>query len=159
MTIVGNEFVTVIVGEIVAQIGDLVHLVERVGRVGIGGEDVGRGGRADLALCRGDDVGLKVVDAALAGAFHGDAVLLAGGGVELVDERTERFELLAVIIGPHRDGDRLFGRGGGGGLVAAAGEQRERRRTGEKEGEELFAFHGEVLSVPVCAGRSFYYIM
>ena len=111
MMIVGNEFVTVIVGEIVAQIGDLVHLVERVGRVGIGREDVGRWGRADLAPCRGDDVGLKVVDAALAGAFHGDAVLLAGGGVELVDERTERFELLAVIIGPHRDGDRLFGRG------------------------------------------------
>ena len=47
MTIVGNEFVTVIVGEIVAQIGDLVHLVERVGRVGIGGEDVGRWGRAE----------------------------------------------------------------------------------------------------------------
>ena len=43
MTIVGNEFVTVIVGEIVARIGDLVHLVERVGRVGIGGKMLGVG--------------------------------------------------------------------------------------------------------------------
>lgn len=48
MTIVGNEFVTVIVGKIVAQIGDLVHLVERVGRVGIGGEDVGHGAALTL---------------------------------------------------------------------------------------------------------------
>ena len=110
--IVGDEVAALFLGEVLAEVGDLLHLVERVSCVGIGGEDVGHGSRADLPLCRGEDIGFKIVDTALAGAFDGDAVFLSDGRVELIDERVERLKLLAVVVGPDRDGHRLARRGG-----------------------------------------------
>ena len=119
----------------------MTHLIERVGSVGVGGEDVGHRLGTDLALGRSEHVVLKIGHAAVAGALNRDALFLADGRVELVDERVERFELFTVVVRPDRDIDRVRRGKSGVCLAAAACEQHHRRRCGEHAREKFVVSH------------------
>ena len=105
-------------GQVGAQVNGKAHLIQRKGGVCVGGDDVGQLFGTHLALGGGQHAGLQVVHAALTGAFDSDVLLFAHGGVELLHQLVEAFQLIAVVIGPDRDG--------GGQLASAAGSAAQR---------------------------------
>ena len=140
-----------LLGQIPAQISQQAHLVHGIAGVGIGGEDVGQGGSAHLALRRSQHVGFQIVHAALALGGHGDVLLLAHSGVELLHQLVEAFQLVAVVVVPHRDAHRLGGGGVCAGccLRAAAGGQAEGKGSRAKGRTDAFEtrVHGLLLSL------------
>ena len=69
------------------------------------------------------------------GAFDPDVLLFAHGGVELLHQLVEAFQLIAVVIGPDRDG--------GGQLASAAGSAAQRHGGAQQQtdGRTKDSFH------------------
>ena len=88
------------------KVNEQTHLVDGVGGIGIGREDIRQSLRADLALGGVQHVGFEVVDAALTGRDDLDVPLLADSVVEVLDEPVERSKLVAVVVRPDGQLDR-----------------------------------------------------
>ena len=91
----------------VAQVGRKVyqhaHLVDGIGGVGVGRENVGHGGCAHLALGRVHDAGFQIIDAALTLGRHLNAFFSAHRLVEFIHQLGKAFQLVAVVVSPHCD--------------------------------------------------------
>ena len=150
-----------VLGKVLAQVHQHAHLVQRIGGVSIGREDVGHGRSAHLALGRIHHVGLQVAHAALAGTFHPDALFAASGLVELVHQLVEAFQLVTIVIGPHGDMGHPGGAAGFSGAVrcAAAGCTAQCQRRSAQQTDECsnVLFHrNALLAFPTAAPTAAY---
>ena len=129
---VGGAF---FVGEEAAQVSQQPHLVDGVGGVGIGGENARQGRRAHLALGGFQHRVLQLGDAAQTGSFDEDAFFLPEGVVELLHQLIEGLQLVAVVIGPDREGDRVAGRQHGrrGRSAACTAADAAQRQSGQSQ--------------------------
>ena len=129
-------------GQVGAQVNGKAHLIQRKGGVCVGGDDVGQLLGTHLALGGGQHAGLQVVHAALTGAFDSDVLLFAHGGVELLHQLVEAFQLIAVVVGPDRDG--------GGQLASAAGSAAQRHGGAQQQtdGRTKDPFHYIISPIP-----------
>ena len=129
-------------GQVGAQVNGKAHLIQRKGGVRVGGDDVGELFGTHLALGGGQHTGLQVVHAALTGAFDPDVLLFAHGGVELLHQLVEAFQLIAVVVGPDRDG--------GGQLASAAGSAAQRHGGAQQQtdGRTKDSFHYLISPIP-----------
>ena len=93
--------------QIAADINDQPQLVQCVGGVGVGGEDVRHRCRADFSLGGLHDAGFQLVHAALAVRLNNDALFLANRFVEGFDERIETLRQCTVVVCPDRNADGL----------------------------------------------------
>ena len=138
-----------VLSKVLAQVHQHAHLVQRIGGVSIGREDVGHGRSTHLALGRIHHVGLQVAHAALAGTFHPDALFAAGGLVELVHQLVEAFQLVTIVIGPHGDMGHPGGAAGFSGALrcAAAGCTAQCQRRSAQQTDECsnVLFHRNAL--------------
>ncbi len=150
-----------VLGKVLAQVHQHAHLVQRIGGVSIGREDVGHGRSTHLALGRIHHVGLQVAHAALAGTFHPDALFAAGGLVELVHQLVEAFQLVTIVIGPHGDMGHPGGAAGFSGALrcAAAGCTAQCQRRSAQQTDECsnVLFHrNALLAFPTAAPTAAY---
>ena len=78
----------------------------------------------------------------LTGAFDPDVLLFAHGGVELLHQLVEAFQLIAVVVGPDRDG--------GGQLASAAGSAAQRHGGAQQQtdGRTKDSFHYIISPIP-----------
>ena len=142
-----------LVGQVAAQVRHKAHLVHGIAGVGIRGEDIGHLCSPHLALGCGQHIGLQIVDAALAGSFHRDVLLLAHRGVELIHQLAECFQLVAVVVAPYRNGHRLGVRRcrvfRSGHRAAPAGSQAQRQCRGAGQCSDSFekTLHSDVLTI------------
>ena len=129
-------------GQVGAQVNGKAHLIQRKGGVCVGGDDVGQLLGTHLALGGGQHAGLQVVHAALTGAFDSDVLLFAHGGVELLHQLVEAFQLIAIVVGPDRDG--------GGQLASAAGSAAQRHGGAQQQtdGRTKDSFHYIISPIP-----------
>ena len=93
--------------QIAADINDQPQLVQRIGGVGVGGEDVRHRCRADFSLGGLHDAGFQFGHAALAVRLNNDALFLADRFVEGFDERVETIQQCTVVVCPDRNADGL----------------------------------------------------
>ena len=120
-----------LLGQIVAQVHQRVHLVNGIRGVRVRGENVGRFfsvGRAAHRILH--HLG-QIVHIALAVALHPDAQLLAGGGVELINQRVEGCQQVPAVIVPKCNGDRILRV-----QRAAVGRRLLRSAAAEKQGAQ-----------------------
>ena len=129
-------------GQVGAQVNGKAHLIQRKGGVCVGGDDVGQLLGTHLALGGGQHAGLQVVHAALTGAFDSDVLLFVHGGVELLHQLVEALQLIAVVVGPDRDG--------GGQLASAAGSAAQRHGGAQQQtdGRTKDSFHYLISPIP-----------
>ena len=106
--IAGHKGGLFILGQVVLQVHHHAHLIQFISGIRVGGKNGGHLRRAHLALGSVHHVGLQIVHRALTGAGHPDALCLADGLVEGAYKAVEAFQLVAVVVVPHRDVGHFF---------------------------------------------------
>ena len=104
-----NKLGLLVIGQVGCKIHHHPHLIQRIDRIGISREHVGHGGRTHLAFGSIHHALFQIVHAALTLGGHHDALLGTHGLVELVHKIGKAFQLVAVIISPHRNVSHLRG--------------------------------------------------
>ena len=106
--IAGHKGGLFVLGQVVLQVHHHAHLIQLVRGICVGGKNGGHLRRAHLALCCVHHVGFQIVHRALTGTCHPDALCLADGLVEGAYKAVEAFQLVAVVVVPHRDVGHFF---------------------------------------------------
>ena len=137
-----NELRLLVRRQVLAQIHQKPHLINGIGRIGVGRKNVGQRGSPHLALGRIHHTGFQIIDAALALRLHPDVLFLAHRVVEGLHQLVEAFQLVAVVVGPDHDLGHLscF-------LCAAAASaaHRQRHRAQQTDGSFRKFFHEALL--------------
>ena len=136
-----HELGLFLLGQVRGKVHHHAHLVQRIGGVGVGREDIGHGGSAHLALGRVHHAGFQVVDAALTLGGHLDALLGTDGLVELLHKAGKAFQLVAIVIGPHHDIGHFGGHFRPGTAAAAGAAQCQCRRAQSAQQRLDLFFH------------------
>ena len=106
--IAGHKGGLFVLGQVVLQIHHHAHLIQLISGIRVGRKNGGHLRSAHLAFRSVHHVGLQIVHRALTGTGHPDALFLADGLVEGAHKAVEAFQLVAVVVVPHRDFGHFF---------------------------------------------------